>query len=358
LGPVWCRHSFWATRRSSRSSWRRGIVEGLAVSTDLAGAESAAALAAKRQELVARESIAFPRSWTASPGSPINLMGLALYGRMRQEPLEEGPARQAKAAGYQTYSCQAIKWFTVLGLPVVPLGTFRVVRPVTRTWSAYRAHSFVRPDAWDWGQAVRHFAVTVGVVVAAVYSWPLLVQALPAGDGSLAGRERGCARGNADACYEAAGAYEEGDGVARDVGRAIQYYERSCGLGGTWACNNLGALYIDGKGVAVDQARGAAYLKTGCDGGLLTACANLGRSYQKGKGVAADPFRAVALYKQACDGGEGLGCFWLGRMYEDGDTVLKDAQEAARLFGQGCQERDTNACERLKTLRRASQGGR
>lgn len=75
---------------------------------------------------------------------------------------------EAEQQGYQPFTYQAVKWFTFFFVPVIPLGTVRVLEkkrsflssePATfRTWKA----------EWDWGQVMRHYFVGVGVPILAL----------------------------------------------------------------------------------------------------------------------------------------------------------------------------------------------
>ena len=56
-------------------------------------------------------------------------IGTILYGGLRREPLPAAEALQAEAQGRYPSSFLAIRWFTILYFPLVPLGTYRVVKP-------------------------------------------------------------------------------------------------------------------------------------------------------------------------------------------------------------------------------------
>ncbi|WP_289686370.1 tetratricopeptide repeat protein [Helicobacter rodentium] len=42
---------------------------------------------------------------------------------------------------------------------------------------------------------------------------------------------------------------EDGKGVKRDYGKAIEFLSQACDLNNAYACNNLGVSYYGGKGV-------------------------------------------------------------------------------------------------------------
>jgi TPR repeat protein len=90
--------------------------------------------------------------------------------------------------------------------------------------------------------------------------------------------DRACQQGWADACIRVASDYIAGNGVARDVPRAIAAFERACDLKSWQACADLGAMLQKGDGTAVDAERGRNYLRRACEGGVRSACDGLERS--------------------------------------------------------------------------------
>jgi hypothetical protein len=56
-------------------------------------------------------------------------VGTILYGHAAVEALPGGDALRAEAEGFHPFSFEAIRWFTVLYFPILPLGTYRVVKP-------------------------------------------------------------------------------------------------------------------------------------------------------------------------------------------------------------------------------------
>lgn len=73
-------------------------------------------------------------------------------------------------------------------------------------------------------------------------------------------------------------------------------------------CDKLGTLHQDGDGVLKDVSRAVALYRKACDAGNLGVCVYLGDMYRDGFGVPRDATRAAALYRRACDGGNPEGC--------------------------------------------------
>ena len=97
----------------------------------------------------------------------LNGIGTALYGQAKPVEFVGADRLAAQQAGYVPQSYQAVKWFTVVFLPVIPLGTYRVIR---RTGgfnvgiAASREYS-LQSIPWDWGQVARHYVVGYSIPV-------------------------------------------------------------------------------------------------------------------------------------------------------------------------------------------------
>ena len=77
-------------------------------------------------------------------------------------------------------------------------------------------------------------------------------------------------------CFGLGYLYEHGDGVKKDMNKALNYYKKA----------------VSGE-------------KKLCNSGDLQACYELGYMYEKGYGVSKDVNKAQELYKKACNNGKG-----------------------------------------------------
>ena len=145
-------------------------------------------------------------------------------------------------------------------------------------------------------------------------------------------------------CYNLSFLYENGAGVAENMGEAEQLFKQACDGNNMRGCSNLGFLYDTGVGVTENKGEAARLYKQACDGNLMTGCTNLGLLYETGAGVAENKGEAARLYKQACDGNFMMGCSNLGFLYKNGAGVAENKGEAARLFKQACDGGLTAAC--------------
>jgi hypothetical protein len=95
----------------------------------------------------------------------ISGIGTTIYGRDKRQVLSIQERVQAEAAGFLPYSYQVLKWFVVLYFPVIPLGTYRVLKVKQRFWTMDYPRYRMTPVPWDWAQVFRHYAIAYGIPV-------------------------------------------------------------------------------------------------------------------------------------------------------------------------------------------------
>ena len=109
---------------------------------------------------------------------------------------------------------------------------------------------------------------------------------------------------SAEKDYAEAMKLENGTGVPKDVGKAIQLYQKAADHGYARAQAKLGFLYWNGKGVAKDLSKAVELFQKAADQGYAPAQTSLGDFYQYGIGVPKDVEKATELYKKAADQGD------------------------------------------------------
>jgi hypothetical protein len=154
-----------------------------------------------------------------------------------------------------------------------------------------------------------------------------------AGTGARA-LEKACNLNDLDGCSYLAGLYERGEGVGRNVEKAINIHRRVCEAGAAIGCNALGYVYYLGKGGTPKSIpRAMSLFKQACDLDPRAGCDSLGDIYALGgDGVTKDDTQAVALYKKGCDGGNPGACLELGFMQYAGKGTMKNEALAVDTF--------------------------
>ncbi|HEU5059331.1 MAG TPA: tetratricopeptide repeat protein, partial [Kofleriaceae bacterium] len=170
-----------------------------------------------------------------------------------------------------------------------------------------------------------------------------------------AAKRDACPGGEALGCARLAERYERGDGVERDVERAVTLYERACRRELWTACTILGWLLEGGRGVPRDAQRASAVYQLACAGGEGVACSNLGLFYRDGEGVERSARRAATLFTRSCQLGHGTGCLHLAAVLETGET--RDATSALFFRLKACLAGHKATCAALRRPPRSQRGG-
>ena len=134
--------------------------------------------------------------------------------------------------------------------------------------------------------------------------------------------------------------------------KEVKQWESECAQGRLPPACFLAALaYDNGEGVRQDKFKAVKLYTKACDGGSANGCSDLGAMYDNGEGVRQDKFKAVELYTKACDGGSANGCSNLGAMYDNGEGVKLDKKRALALFGKACDLKSEKGCKNYAILK-------
>lgn len=117
-----------------------------------------------------------------------------------------------------------------------------------------------------------------------------------------------CDRGLAFACMLVAMRVERGEGVPKDLTRAVRLHERACELRDASSCVSAARMHASGAGVPPSRARQVELLATACTLGDVHACSVPAKAFANGAGVGRDERRAAELWQRACAGGVESAC--------------------------------------------------
>ena len=115
--------------------------------------------------------------------------------------------------------------------------------------------------------------------------------------------------------------YRNGEGVKKDLKRAVVLFKLASDQGHAGAQYNLGIMYADAVGVDKDETRAVEFFTLAADQGFVDAQHNLGVMYADGQGVDKDEKRALKWYTLASDKGLADAQYNLGLMYANGQGV-------------------------------------
>jgi len=162
--------------------------------------------------------------------------------------------------------------------------------------------------------------------------------------------------GDAQAQFELARAYEDGNGVAQDDAAAVEWFRKSAEQRNALAENSLGVMYALGRGVNRDREEAVRWYKKAAKNGQAEAMYNVAISYYNGEGVdssmdAACTWMTAAQRKGDAQAAEALKhieqetnkrvdrCkFDLAGLYEKGDELPQDLPAAVALYRETAQQ--------------------
>lgn len=131
--------------------------------------------------------------------------------------------------------------------------------------------------------------------------------------------------GDAQAQYDVAVMYEEGDGTKKNPKEAIKWLLKSAEQGHAEARFKLGWMYANGIIVRQDYFMAAKYYRLAATfNNHVEAQFRLGELHFNGRGVDHDYGKAIRYYKQAASQGHAASQFLLSSMYQEGWGVKRD----------------------------------
>lgn len=93
--------------------------------------------------------------------------GTTLYGHAKKQELFGNERVEAERDGHLPYSFQVIKWFTLAWFPIIPLGTYRVIKEKQGFWAIELPEYKMFAVDWDWAQVLRHYLIVYGWIIVA-----------------------------------------------------------------------------------------------------------------------------------------------------------------------------------------------
>ena len=174
---------------------------------------------------------------------------------------------------------------------------------------------------------------------------------LPASLGTPALRAAAMA-GNPNAQYEVAAAYATGQGVEKDVKKALTWYRKAAARGLPMAQYRLGTMYEKGRGVSKDRAAARIWYSRAAVKGNRKAMHNLAVMNAEGgdDGTKPDFTKAAQWFRKAAELGLTDSQFNLAILSERGLGVPQSQIEAYKWFALAQQNGDKDAAARLDTI--------
>jgi len=149
--------------------------------------------------------------------------------------------------------------------------------------------------------------------------------------GELAALSKKALAGDTNAQLRMGLAFEFGQGVDRDVDKAMRWYRIAADRGDPVAQTDLGYLYETGGTGPANPAEAAKWYLRAAVSGFARAQFNLGTLYLRGAGVERNDEDAAHWIGEAADAGCPTAMAALSYLYANGKGVPRDEQKAREL---------------------------
>lgn len=127
--------------------------------------------------------------------------------------------------------------------------------------------------------------------------------------------------------------YERGLGVARDIDKAMYWYEKAALRGDPMIQNELGLKYFNGDGIPHDYDRAATWWLKAAASGHVEAQYSLALMYVNGTGFTKNIDMAMKWLNKASAQDYGPADYSLGVIFATGNGVTRDYKRAFEYFG-------------------------
>ena len=157
---------------------------------------------------------------------------------------------------------------------------------------------------------------------------------------ALAYLQQGASSGSSNAQYALSRLLRSGnEGVPQDVPQALQWLQKSASSGNGNAQYELGMLLMSGDGgLKKDIPQGVRWLQKSADQGHFGAQNNLGLLYHNGEGVERNEQTAFQWIKASAMQNHPLAQYNLAGLYMQGLGVVKNYKEAAKWYQSSAQQ--------------------
>jgi|GEM_PF-1266698 len=126
--------------------------------------------------------------------------------------------------------------------------------------------------------------------------------------------------------------YFNGQGVPKNLSKAMEWFRLAAEQGILDAQTQIGFAYRNGLGVTQDNQEAAKWYFMAAEQGFAPAQFNLGIMYRNGWGVTQDYKKAVKWYLLAAEQGHANAQYNLGFAYRHGRGIAQDLEEAVRWY--------------------------
>lgn len=144
--------------------------------------------------------------------------------------------------------------------------------------------------------------------------------------------------------------YKDGNGVEKNIDKALSLLTQSANEGCTGAMESLAKIYLTGDGVNKNGEEAIKWYLKAVNAGKNDYLLDIAFIYLKGKSVSKDVDKAIHYYKTAAEKGVKQANVCLGNIYETGKDVGMDKDKAVYFYRKAAADNIVEAKIALKRL--------
>jgi TPR repeat protein len=163
-------------------------------------------------------------------------------------------------------------------------------------------------------------------------------------------------KGDVLAEYYVGCAYQDGNGVDKDLAESLKWKKLAADGGLVRAQNAVGSMFYTGTGALQDYSASSKYFLLAAENGNASAQSSIGYLYSEGLGATKDINESIKWYRKAADQGFAEAQRNLGYAYENGMVGSTNYEEAAKLIRLAATQGDSEAQNNLGWLLANGQG--
>ncbi len=152
-------------------------------------------------------------------------------------------------------------------------------------------------------------------------------------------------KGDANAQFEIGRRYDSGEGVTKDMHKAVIWFRKAAEQGNAIAQNDLGMAYEYGDGIDKNHEMAFLWTKKSADQGYATAMNNLAFMYKNGTGVPKNPKKAFELWHKAAELGDSTAQNNLAFSYREGWGVAANQEKAFEWWKKAADSDHIGSCD-------------
>ena len=151
--------------------------------------------------------------------------------------------------------------------------------------------------------------------------------------------------GDSRAQYELGICFTKGEGVPKDLNKAIEWWTRCAKQEGQYALESqyeLGQACAKGEGVSMDLKKAAEWWNKAAEKGHALSQYMLGKCYANGDGLLKDMVKAREWWEKSAEQECGYAMIELGKCLANGEGVAKDKAKAMEWWKKASKQKAAN----------------